>query len=401
MLLGTKAFHSESWKALVPFTFNAFNSSFERHLVVTSTNTNALVRPCLTDQACTPEGAVALLREGLRTVLISSLLPQRHSVKTLFTVREDSLLCTQPMPLFLSIYIYIVMIESSKTRQESPQTNEACLISVTPFREQFCFMAFLIRDWLFFFFFYWGLISNAITGWQWLWESLRCEEQLCSAFFEKKKKQACLFCPYCTGSVVHMGSFQVCSSVSETDAFCSFCSCCCCCGSFGGPHSCGTLLYLHLKKKYLWEGTDRLTFGKRLLLSSVKIHSPALCWIKKGHGLTQAPQASLCKSMTFELHQDNEYNKVYRMFTVHLMNIPSSIQLRLGERGAAAVRQFAAITLRTICNFIFISLKVIHRCLIFASVNKQHQLPALVHFDTLLHTASQIWALWALTLAAN
>lgn len=89
--------------------------------------------------------------------------------------------------------------------------------------------------------------------------------------------------------------------------------------------------------------------------------------------------------MTFELDLDNEYNKVYRMFRVDLTNIPSSIQLRLGVREAAAVRQFAAVTLSTICNLIFISLKVIHRCLIFASVNKQHQLPALVHFNTLLH----------------
>lgn len=107
--------------------------------------------------------------------------------------------------------------------------------------------------------------------------------------------------------------------------------------------------------------------------------------------------------MTFELDRDNEYNKVYRMFTVDLMNIPSSTQLRLGARGAAAVRHFAAIALSTICNFIFISLEVIHRCLIFASVNKQHQLPALVHFDTLLHAAAltNLDPVGFLTLAAN
>lgn len=109
--------------------------------------------------------------------------------------------------------------------------------------------------------------------------------------------------------------------------------------------------------------------------------------------------------MTFGLDLDNEYNKVYRVFIFDLMNIPSSIykQGLRAPRRKEAVRPFAAITLSTICNFVFISLRAMNRSLIFACVNKQRQLPALVRLGTSLHAAlgTQIWALWALTLAAN
>lgn len=52
------------------------------------------------------------------------------------------------------------------------------------------FLAILISGCLYFDF-YWWVISNAITGWQWLWESLRCEEHLWNTFFEKKSRPAC------------------------------------------------------------------------------------------------------------------------------------------------------------------------------------------------------------------